>query len=133
MRIYLDTNVVVSAVATRGLCADVLQVIMAEHDLVVGETMLSELRRILPQKLGVPKEIVEETEGFLRRQGTVVAAKAPASIMGLDPADATVVAEAVAGKADLLVTGDRGLLAAPGLPITTISPRELWDRVRRAT
>jgi putative PIN family toxin of toxin-antitoxin system len=133
LRVYLDTNVVVSAVASRGLCADVLQVIVAEHDLVVGEAMLSELRRILPQKLGLPKEIVEETEGFLRRQGTVVEAKSAVSIKGLDPADAAVVAEAAAGAVDLLVTGDHGLLTAPGLPINTISPRELWDRLRRAT
>ncbi len=46
MRVYLDTNVVVSAVATRGLCADVLQAILAEHQLVVGEAMLRELRRV---------------------------------------------------------------------------------------
>jgi putative PIN family toxin of toxin-antitoxin system len=133
LRVYLDTNVVVSAVATRGLCADVLQAIVAEHDLVVGEAMLSELRRILAQKLGLPKEIVEETEGFLRRQGTVVEAKTTQPIKGLDAADATVVAEAVAGAADLLVTGDHGLLGARGLPINTIAPRELWDRLRRAT
>ncbi len=132
MRVYLDTNVVVSAVATRGLCADVLQAVVAEHDLVVGEAMLSELRRILPQKLGLPKEMVEETEAFLRRQGTVVEAKAVA-IKGLDPADAAVVAEAAAGEVDLLVTGDHGLLTAPGLPIKTISPRDLWERLRRAT
>ncbi len=62
MRVYLDTNVVVSAVATRGLCADVLQAIVAEHELVVGEAMLSELRRILAQKLGLPKEIVANRE-----------------------------------------------------------------------
>lgn len=121
-----------SAVATRGLCADVLQAVVAEHDLVVGEAMLGELRRILPQKLGLPKEIVEETEAFLRRQGTVVEAM-PVPIKGLDPADAAVVAEAAAGEVDLLVTGDRGLLTAPGLPVKTISPRDLWERLRRAT
>ncbi len=133
MRVYLDTNVVVSAVATRGLCADVLQAIVAQHELVVGEAMLGELRRVLDQKLGLPTETIEEMEAFLRRQATVVKTEATGFIKGVDPADAAVVAEAAAGAVDLLVTGDQGLLTAPGLPVKAVSPRELWDRLRRAT
>ncbi len=40
MRVALDTSVLVSAVAARGLCADVFNLILAEHDLIVGETVL---------------------------------------------------------------------------------------------
>jgi uncharacterized protein len=36
VRVALDTNVLVSAVATRGICADVLRVVLTEHELVVG-------------------------------------------------------------------------------------------------
>ena len=133
MRVYLDTNVIVSALATRGLCADVLQLVLAEHDLVVGETMLGELPRVLRQKLGLPDEAIEETIAFLRRQASVVTTTAAVPIKGVDPADAAVVAEAAAGAVDLLVTGDQGLLTAPGLPIKAVSPRELWDQLRRAT
>jgi len=133
LRVYLDTNVVVSAVATRGLCADVLQLVLAEHELVVGETMLSELPRVLHQKLGLPSETVDDTIAFLRRQGTVVTTQATVSIKGVDAADAAVVAEAAAGAVDLLVTGDRGLLTAAGLPVELVSPREFWDQLRRAT
>ena len=133
MRVYLDTNVVVSAVATRGLCADVLQAIVAEHELIVGEAMLGELRRILNQKLGLPVEMIDETEAFLRRQATVIKTATTVSVKGVDPADAAMIAEAAAGAADLLVTGDHGLQTAAGLPAKTISPRELWDRLRRAT
>lgn len=132
MRVYLDTNVVVSAVATRGLCADVLEAILAEHELVVGEAMLGELRRVLNQKVGLPAETVDETEAFLRRQATVVSGAA-VPIKGVDPADAAIVAEAAAGGVDVLVTGDQGLLKAADLPVKTASPRELWERLRRAT
>jgi putative PIN family toxin of toxin-antitoxin system len=132
LRVYLDTNVVVSAVATRGLCADVLEAILAEHELVVGEAMLGELRRVLNQKVGLPAETVDETEAFLRRQATVVSGAA-VPIKGVDPADAAIVAEAAAGGVDVLVTGDQGLLKAADLPVKTASPRELWERLRRAT
>ena len=41
-----------------------------------------------------------------------------------DPDDARVVATAVAGRADVLVTGDAALLAAaPGAPLPIVSPR----------
>jgi putative PIN family toxin of toxin-antitoxin system len=125
LRVYLDTNVIVSAVATRGLCADVLRVILAEHELVVGEAMLAELPRISSQKLGLPSEIDDETVVFLRHQATVVTTEAAVSIKGVDPAEAAVLAEAAAGAVDLFVTGDKGLLAVPGSPVKTVSPREL--------
>ena len=49
MKIALDTNVLVSAVAARGLCADVFNLVLAERQLVVCETVLAEVRRVLKQ------------------------------------------------------------------------------------
>ena len=51
MRILLDTNVLVAAFATRGFCLDILQLVLAEHRLVVGRTIVEELERILAEKL----------------------------------------------------------------------------------
>jgi uncharacterized protein len=36
LRVYLDTNVLVSAFASRGLCAELFEVVLLEHNLVVG-------------------------------------------------------------------------------------------------
>ena len=47
MIVCFDTNVLVSAVATRGLCADIVNAALAEHQLIVGETVLMELRQVL--------------------------------------------------------------------------------------
>ena len=74
MRVSLDTNVVVSAVATRGLCADLLHVILADLELVLGETVLRELARVLGRKIGVSRDTIRELDTFLRRQATVVTA-----------------------------------------------------------
>ena len=51
MRVFLDTNVLVSAVATRGLCADVLREILFSHQLVVSVPLLDELKNILHTKI----------------------------------------------------------------------------------
>ena len=94
MKIFLDTNVIVSALATRGLCADLFHAILAEHELVLGETVLGEVHRVLHRKLRVPTAAVEEIEGHLRGQAKVVRAPEGRRIKGLDKADSAVVAEA---------------------------------------
>ncbi len=48
MRVFLDTNVLVSAFATRGLSADVFRRALAEHMLLTGEVVLRDLRLVLP-------------------------------------------------------------------------------------
>jgi len=37
VKVFLDTNVLVSALATRGLCADLLRKVLTEHELLVGK------------------------------------------------------------------------------------------------
>ena len=72
MRVFLDTNVLVSAFTTRGICADVVTVVVAEHQLVLGESVLAELTRVLSDKMKVPAPTIEEAESFLRQQAAVV-------------------------------------------------------------
>lgn len=133
MKIALDTNVVVSAVATRGLCADLVQLILLEHELVVGETVLAELRVVLHRKLKLPETTIDEVESFLRRRAIVVARSEGHPREDLDAADAAVLAEAVSASADVLVTGDGELLNVADSPVKVVSPRGLWDLLRRAT
>lgn len=131
MRVFLDTNVIVAAVATRGLCSDVLHAVLAEHVLVVGETVLSELGTVLGRKLGVPPGIVREVVAFLGREGEVVAEAPGLQIRIRDPADVAILAEAAGGRADVLVTGDRDLLAvAKKAPFRIVDPRGLWEQLR---
>ena len=42
MRVLLDTNVLGAAFATRGLRADVLRTVLAEHAFLVPDTVISE-------------------------------------------------------------------------------------------
>ena len=130
MKVCLDTNVVVSAVATRGLCADLLAVILAEHDLVLGETVLAELQQVLARKLGLPKETMRELDAFLRRQATIIPTSSRAPHASLDAADARGLDAAATGGADVLVTDDGGLLAVSDPPLEIVSPRGLWERLR---
>jgi hypothetical protein len=48
--VFLDTNVLVSAFASRGLCADLFELVLLEHDLVLGRNVLRELSKALRGK-----------------------------------------------------------------------------------
>ena len=132
MRVFLDTNVLVSAFATRGICTDIVTVVLAEHQLVIGETILSELARILRTKMKVPNAAVSEIEALLRREAVVLSRSADPGIELRDQDDVAVLGEAIEGLASVLVTGDRDLLdAAKDLPIETLSPRGFWEKLQR--
>ena len=71
MRVFLDTNVLVAAFATRGLCADVMRVVLAEHQLITGEIVLSELRKALGRRIKLPAATIEDILALIREQNVV--------------------------------------------------------------
>ncbi len=132
MRVFLDTNVLVSAFATRGLCAEVMRDVLAEHELVTGEFVLHELRRVLRGRLKLPVDTVEAIEGFLREHEVVPRPKVPHELEVRDPDDRWVLASAVAGRAEVLVTGDRDLLDVRAkAPLRIVDPRGFWTLLRK--
>ncbi len=130
MKVLLDTNVLLAAFATRGFCFDLLQLVISEHRLVVGENVLEELARALRVKIGMSSGGVAEVVGFLREIAEVEAPSAPAEWPVGDPDDRWVVAAAMLGQVDVVVTGDRDLLQ-PGGPsdLLIVNPREFWNLV----
>lgn len=131
MRVFLDTNVLVSAFATRGLCADLFRHVLAEHDLITGEVIILELRRVLRDKMNVPAATIAAVERVLRDHVVVPKPAKPHPLPIRDQADRWVLASAVAGKADVLVTGDSDLLdMATRAPLRIMDPRGFWDLIR---
>lgn len=131
MKVFLDTNVLISAFAARGLCADLMRLLLAEHQVLTGEVNLTELRWVLVQRFKATKAQSDLAENLLRDQ-TVV--PKPAALLALkvrDPDDAWVLASAVSGGADLSVTGDQDLLVVAGrAPLPILTPREAWELLR---
>ena len=131
MRVFLDTNVLVSAAATRGLCADVLREVFASHELIVSEYLIKELRRVLADKFSLPRDTREEYI-WLLHQGTIVAEEAdPPPIQLKDKSDIPILGAALQARADVLVTGDMELqnLESVG-ELLILSPRGFWERLR---
>jgi len=129
MKVFADTNFLVSAFATRGLSADVFQLVLAEHQVMTGEFNLTELKRVLTEKLKVPKQITVEAEELLRRYHIEPVPDNPSGVQVRNDDDRWVLESAIRACADVLITGDKDLLdvsnQVPQLKILT--PREFWE------
>ena len=136
MRIVLDTNVLVSALISReGPPGRVLAAVKHEGlTLVTSAAQLSELRAVLSREQLRPYIRPEEAEdllGNLQAVGEVVA-NLPTTNVSPDPDDNLILATAIAGQADLIVSGDKKHMLALGevdnIPIVTAAAAA--DRLR---
>ena len=133
MRVFLDTNVVVSAFATRGLCEDVMRTVLIEHELLIGVVVLEETERVLNHKFKMPTEAVESVIEMLREQELVPTPREAPIIDIQDADDIWIVASALEGQADVLVTGDRELLELRHIgELRILDPREFWNLLSKA-
>ena len=133
MRVFLDTNVIVAAVTTRGLCADVVREALARHELVVSETLFQEITVVLMEKLGVPAGFISDLISLVREGAVLAIPSAATDIPARDQADRVLVSAALNGKAELFVTGDAELLELRAIgPMAFVSPRGFWERVKSA-
>jgi putative PIN family toxin of toxin-antitoxin system len=131
VRILLDTSVLASAFATRGLCADVLRVALSDHELVVPQVVLDELRRVLQRQLKVPRPLVAEIEALLREHVVIPRPKSPGPVRLRDSSDEWILASALAGRADVIVSGDGDLLVLGDTgPVAVLSPRQFWKSLQ---
>lgn len=115
MRLVLDSNVVASAMLWGGNPKQLLQARREKHiELFTSVAMLAELTDILARPKFVKKiaasmlTVDQLVDGYAAL--TQVVRPTPTPRIVADPDDDVVIGTALAAKADLLVTGDRGLL-----------------------
>ena len=137
MRIVLDTNIFVGAlISGDGYPGQLLAAVKRERiTLVTSVYQIDELREVLGRERLKPYIRPEESEDLLYHLETVgmTMSRLPEVSLSPDPKDNPIPATAVAGEADLLVSGDKGDMLAlghvEGIPIVTA--RNAVGRLRR--
>ena len=132
MRLVLDANVLIAAFVARGVCAELLEHCVREHEPVTSEAILEEVRRNLVSKIKVTVPQADQTVKLLRTRLRVVEPVVLEAQACRDADDDVVLGTAIAGQCDAIVTGDKDLLdleSYRGIPIVT--PRAFWSFERR--
>ena len=133
MRVFLDANVLVTAFASRGLCTDLLEVVLLGQELVLGLHVLREVSKALRGKVKLPAHRAAEIVEFLSGEAVEVVDDSEPSGARVDADDALVLGEAIAGRSEIFVTGDSALLKLGSIPkLDVVSPRRFWERLHAA-
>ncbi|MEK6775987.1 MAG: putative toxin-antitoxin system toxin component, PIN family [bacterium] len=111
MRVVFDTNIFVSAlVIPGGRADDAMQRVIEETDqLILSRAIIHELLTVLSRKFDRDKEELARVAVYLFEIGERVEPKKQISVLE-DEADNRILECAIAGKADVIVTGDRAML-----------------------
>jgi uncharacterized protein len=129
IRVVLDTNVIVSALVFGGIPRRILELAQSkEYDWFYSEPIQEEVERILRVKFGWPQEKLNEVRAQLWIFGEFIAPNIKIQAVIDDPDDDRVLECAVSSGADIVVSGDRHLLALGNhKTVSIVSPRQFAE------
>ena len=116
MRVVLDTNTIISGLFWDGTPWQVYRAALTgEYTLLASDALINELDEVLHRPKFIPAlaEIGRTPESLVASHSEIVALVHPADIAPdtiRDPKDTMILACAVGGKADYIVSGDKDLL-----------------------
>jgi putative PIN family toxin of toxin-antitoxin system len=112
VKAVFDSNIFVSAIAIPGGRADsaIMSVVAGSVDLVISKEIIQEVLVVLARKFSRDVEELSRVAIFLSNLGEIVHPKIKLKVLEDDP-DNRILECAIAGKADVIVTGDKAMLA----------------------
>jgi putative PIN family toxin of toxin-antitoxin system len=130
MRVVLDTNVIVAAFATKGLCSDIFEICLLDHSILISEYILLEVKEKLIDKIHLTQSSVNDIVSYLRNQAEVVIPEELHESVCRDKDDINIIGTALSGDARFIITGDEDLLDLEKYKnIEILTPREFWSRL----
>lgn len=130
MRLVLDSNILIAAYISKGLCSEILEACLKEHELVISDFIVQETEGHLVRKFQQPAGEVREYLHILGLHSEVVKPVVFSKTVCRDPKDDLILGTALAGKAVYLVSGDKDLLSLKKhRSIQILTPRDFWSKV----
>ncbi len=128
MKVTLDTNVLVAAFISRGVCHDLFEHLIRQHHLMSSEFIIAEFRSVLVEKIRMPIPKVDAAEKLIRARATLVKDVALDQRASRDPDDDWILSVAESSESDCLVTGDDDLLSLGDFQaIPILRPGDFWE------
>ncbi len=128
MRLVLDTNVLIAAFISHGVCNELLEHCILNHEIILSKFILTELKDKLTGKFKFTAREANAAVRLLKSRCEVVTISLLDSPICRDPDDDSIIATAIAGECACIITGDKDLLdlnSACGVQI--IPPDFFWQ------
>jgi putative PIN family toxin of toxin-antitoxin system len=134
MKVLRDTNVLIAAFVSRGMCAELVEHCMTEHEVYTSRFVLEEFTRTLRRKFKYPADEVAAAQRVILSEATIVSESVPEDRLCRDKDDNHVLAAAIEARVDCVITGDNDLLVLKQVrDIPIVSPRDFWRYQQRHT
>jgi uncharacterized protein len=123
VKAVFDTNVLVAAFVSEGVCSKLLiRARKRQFQLFVSDFILEEFERVLIKKLAVPKGEARDAIKLISEAADTLSPPKLKTTVCRDSNDDAVLACSLAAGADYLVTGDADLLVLGSFQNTLIIP-----------
>ena len=127
MRLVLDTNVLIAAFISHGVCNEVLEHCVLNHDVILSEFILGELKEKLVAKFKFTTREANAVANLLKSRCSVVRTQTLPSPVSRDPDDDNIIATAISGSCNCIITGDKDLLDLKKTgDVLIVSPAHFW-------
>jgi putative PIN family toxin of toxin-antitoxin system len=132
MKVILDSNIIVAAFSSRGLCQSLFELCIDRYEIIISNHILKEIYRILHEKFKMPREKVEAIIDYLNEFCECSIYEKLENEVCRDKDDDEISALAESTRADYIVSGDKDLLVLENFNmIPIVSPREFWNIARK--
>ena len=127
MKIVLDSNIIIAAFSSRGLCTSVFELCLDRYTIVISDFILSEVSRILHNKFKMPFRNVSAIVAYLKEFCIVTSYDKLPKRICRHQFDDEILALAISNGVDCIITGDKDLLDLKDYQsIKIVSPRQFW-------
>ena len=127
MRLVLDTNVLIAAFISRGVCNELLEHCVLNHEVVLSTFILAEFKDKLTGKFKFTVREANAAVRLVKSRCEIVKISPLDPPVCRDPDDDFVIATAIAGQCACIITGDKDLLdLEKPREIQILAPGSFW-------
>jgi len=127
MRLVLDTNVLIAAFISHGVCNELLEHCVLNHEVVLSKFILAELKDKLTGKFKFTAREANAAVRLVKSRCEIVTTVPLATPVCRDPDDDSIIATAVAGQCTCIITGDKDLFALDKpCGVQVLAPGAFW-------
>lgn len=128
MKVVLDSNVILAAFATRGLCAEIFEHCIERHDIVISRQIIDEVSANLLKKFKMPQDKISMITDYLIEFCITFKTDPEPEKICRDPDDDGILNLALISSSEFIVTGDKDLLVIENYKgIKIVTPRSFIE------